>query len=383
MRPFFEQLAYSTQQKKGVAVLILLLLLIQVVQWIHSTRSVQPLPSPSPLPLFTSTSTQEISPIGINSADTISLEGIPGIGSVLSRRIIRFRSLKKGFSSLEDLKEVYGLSQKTYSEILPYFYLDPIPEDLAERSEGGSFSRSFPAPVKSSLSPIDINQADEHSFRKLPGIGPVLSKRIVSYRQAKGGFNHPKELKQVYNLPDSTFKKILPYLFVSPQAEASGSDSMNKKDSVSLAPKVSRYTPVPFSPPPLAPINLNTADTSQLQHLPGIGSVLSKRIIAYRNIIGFFSKVEFVGKVYGIEPELQESLYPFLFVDTTGVGKKEDLNTIPEWKLKKYPFWLESELATFLLWKHKIRRVDSWEEVERARVVQEATLEQLKIYFDL
>ena len=161
-------------------------------------------------------------------------------------------------------------------------------------------------------------------------------------------------------------------------------DSINKKDSIPIVPKMSKQT-LSLSPSfsHLSPLNLNTADTSQLQLLPGIGTTLSKRIITYRKMIGFFSKVEFIGKVYGIDPELQERISPYLYVDLAELRQKEDLNTLPEWKLKKYPFWLESELTTFLLWKHKIRRVDSWEEVKRARVVQEATLEQLKIYFDL
>ena len=53
----------------------------------------------------------------INSCDSASLEALPGLGPVLSARIIRYRNLLGGFASVNQLREVYGLSEETYELI--------------------------------------------------------------------------------------------------------------------------------------------------------------------------------------------------------------------------------------------------------------------------
>ncbi len=50
----------------------------------------------------------------LNSCDSADLEALPGLGPVLSGRVIKFRKLLGGFYSVGQLKEVYGLSEETY-----------------------------------------------------------------------------------------------------------------------------------------------------------------------------------------------------------------------------------------------------------------------------
>ena len=54
-------------------------------------------------------------------------------------------------------------------------------------------------------------------------------------------------------------------------------------------------------PPDAAlPVNINTADASELVQLPGIGEVLARRIIDYRRIHGAFTAPEQLTNVEGI-----------------------------------------------------------------------------------
>lgn len=46
-------------------------------------------------------------------------------------------------------------------------------------------------------SPVDLNAATVEQLDALPGVGPVLAQRIVSWRDAHGGFRSVDELQQV------------------------------------------------------------------------------------------------------------------------------------------------------------------------------------------
>jgi competence ComEA-like helix-hairpin-helix protein len=62
---------------------------------------------------------------------------------------------------------------------------------------------------------INLNRADSAELVKLYGIGPVLSKRIIKYRNSLGGkFQSVDQLKNVYGLSEETFNSIKPYLIV-------------------------------------------------------------------------------------------------------------------------------------------------------------------------
>jgi len=55
-------------------------------------------------------------------------------------------------------------------------------------------------------------------------------------------------------------------------------------------------------------VNVNSASGEELQLLPGIGPVLAKRIIAYRQANGNFTCVQDLGKVKGLGPKVLAQL---------------------------------------------------------------------------
>ena len=55
---------------------------------------------------------------------------------------------------------------------------------------------------------VNINQASSEELQRVNGIGPALAERIVSYRDANGGFKSIDELKQVRGIGDLKFERI-------------------------------------------------------------------------------------------------------------------------------------------------------------------------------
>ena len=78
----------------------------------------------------------------------------------------------------------------------------PPPAPAAPRALGK------PAPARA----IDLNRAGAAELGALPGIGPVLARRIVDYRDSHGGFHAVEELLAVRGIGPHLFERIRPYV---------------------------------------------------------------------------------------------------------------------------------------------------------------------------
>ena len=61
-------------------------------------------------------------------------------------------------------------------------------------------------------------------------------------------------------------------------------------------------------------ININTAEAKKLECLPGIGPVLSKRIVSFRNKNGFFETIDCIKEVSGIGDKKFEGIEDLICV---------------------------------------------------------------------
>lgn len=64
--------------------------------------------------------------VSINSCDTATLETLPGIGPVLSRRIIKYRELLGGYYAKDQMLEVFGMTDENYNRFVRYITIDTL-----------------------------------------------------------------------------------------------------------------------------------------------------------------------------------------------------------------------------------------------------------------
>ncbi|MBN2417568.1 helix-hairpin-helix domain-containing protein [bacterium] len=62
--------------------------------------------------------------VDLNTASQADLEKIPGIGPVTADRIILYRESKGLFVTLDELKHVRGIGEKTFLKIAPYLKIN-------------------------------------------------------------------------------------------------------------------------------------------------------------------------------------------------------------------------------------------------------------------
>lgn len=74
--------------------------------------------------------------------------------------------------------------------------------------------------------------------------------------------------------------------------------------------------------PPVAPVNLNTATSEELQTVPGIGPATAEKILQMRKNYGAFKSVDDLLAIKGIGPKRLEKMRKYLTVGKTGSSSK-------------------------------------------------------------
>lgn len=64
--------------------------------------------------------------------------------------------------------------------------------------------------------PLDLNRATAKELQELPGIGPVLAMRIVSWREAHGPFRRVEDLLAVPGIGPKTLERLRGKVTVTP-----------------------------------------------------------------------------------------------------------------------------------------------------------------------
>ncbi|GIV40954.1 MAG: hypothetical protein KatS3mg034_0264 [Vicingaceae bacterium] len=88
----------------------------------------------------------------------------------------------------------------------------------------------------------------------------------------------------------------------------------------------------------LKKIDLNTADSIQLESLPYIGPTLSKRIIRYRELLGGFYSIQQLREIYQLDTTKLPIIENYLTIDTTLV-KKIPINHTTFNELSRHPYF--------------------------------------------
>ncbi|MFA5105085.1 MAG: ComEA family DNA-binding protein [Candidatus Margulisiibacteriota bacterium] len=71
-------------------------------------------------------------------------------------------------------------------------------------------SNSQASAVKDSV--VNINTGDDKTLDLIPGVGPVMAKRIIDYRTANGNFKNIEDLKNVSGIGDAKLEKLKKFI---------------------------------------------------------------------------------------------------------------------------------------------------------------------------
>ena len=160
---------------------------------------------------------------------------------------------------------------------------------------------------------VNLNTADASELESLPGIGASKAAAIVQYRTEHGPFKSVDELDNVAGIGPATLANLRDLVALGGDAGAGApAPTTTAPTTTPPTPTASTTTASTAAAPPPAgcPVNINTADASGLDLLPGIGASKAAAILQYRTDHGNFSSCDDLDSVSGIGAATIDALRP-------------------------------------------------------------------------
>jgi len=127
--------------------------------------------------------------VELNSADSMDLVNVNGIGPYLASKIMKYRRALGGFVSISQLYEIYNVTPEQIDAFKAHVH---VTSELITR--------------------ININSAGYDQLNRHPYISSKEANAIIQYRKQHGMYTSKSDLDKVILLNKQTIENIFPYL---------------------------------------------------------------------------------------------------------------------------------------------------------------------------
>ncbi len=179
---------------------------------------------------------------------------------------------------------------------------------------------------KGELFYFDPNTLSVDGWMKL-GIREKTANTIHNYISKGGRFYRREDIAKIWGLHEDEVKRLLPYVQIQVQPVK---DYNKYPDSE----KGKTYEKPKYA---ITPVDVNNSDTAAFIALPGIGSKLAARIVAFREKLGGFYNTAQIAETYGLPDSTFEKIKSRLVIGNSNL-KKLNINTATVDELKAHPY---------------------------------------------
>ena len=251
--------------------------------------------------------------------------------------------------------------------------------------DGGAVATdpSYPEARKTELFVFDPNTADSTAFLRL-GLQRWMIRNIYKYRAAGGVYRTKEDFARIYGLTKKQYEALAPYISISDDyrpasefyhADYSGSTpSYGERGSSAIPRDTTQY---PYKLKSGESIPLNTADTTTLKKVPGIGSAFARAIVRRRDRLGGFYSREQLLEIDGFPADA----LPYMKVDASSL-RKISVNSLTYSQLRQHPYINFYQARDILDYRRLNGKVKSLSDLRLLKSFSPDDLKRLKPYLD-
>lgn len=236
---------------------------------------------------------------------------------------------------------------------------------------------------KAELFAFDPNTADSTVFLRL-GLQPWMIRNIYKYRAAGGIFRSRGDFARVYGITKKQYETLAPYIRIAddylPASEFYSSSydnnqSVTRESRQSVAPRDTSLYPHKLKTG--EHIALNTADTTQLKKIPGIGSSFARAILRRREKLGGFYSSSQLLEIDGFP---QEAI-AYVHVDASAV-RRLNINKLTYSQLRQHPYFNFYQARDIVDYRRLRGNIKSLADLRLMKSFTAADIERLKHYVE-
>lgn len=144
----------------------------------------------------------------------------------------------------------------------------------------------------------------------------------------------------------------------------------------------SQYRPPAYMIKREVVVDLNRADTFDLDELRGIGPTYARRIVEYREKLGGFTHVEQLREVWGIDSSLLERIRPYIYIKEINL-KKLNINTSTIKQMRNHPYLDYYQAKEIYLHRRKYGAFNDITQLQYVNLIDSGTYARIKPYLSI
>jgi competence protein ComEA len=208
---------------------------------------------------------------------------------------------------------------------------------------------------------FDPNQLDVEGWQKL-GLSLKQAQAVIKYVNKGGKFFNKEDVRKMYTISPAVYAVLEPFIKISPLEKAAHKPLYTKRPQKTLTV-----------------FDINTADTTELQEIRGVGPAFARRIANYRDRLGGFYKLEQLVEVYGLDSLKFEEIKGQVKLGQAEL-RKININTAQFDDLKNHPYLKYKQVNAILQYRKQHGNYTSFADLKKVAILPAETVDNLAPY---
>ena len=230
-----------------------------------------------------------------------------------------------------------------------------------KKTENFDFTNSDRSFAENKLNPFPFNPNDlNKEICDNLGFSDKQTKVLLNYISKGGKFYKKEDFKKMFCITETEYNILEAYIQIP------------EKQNTTLVKSEIKAKPIFV-------VDINVADTNDLQEVKGIGPAFARRIAKYRELLGGFVKKEQLLEVFGMDSS-RYNLIKNGFTVNTDIIRKININTATIQDLKKHPYFDYYTAKAVFNYRSKNGNFKSVSELKKVSLIYDDFFEKISPY---